>query len=122
MNHGYNFRYGKNMNGSVFSFHLVYEWGGVPALQPHVRTQYHGKLPPWCEVDCSFTVPGIALGNIQPFSLILDCWSVSYVHIDVFILLHKMFKFKETHCIRLMPLSVRMYTPVRFVESITLFD
>ena len=25
---------------------LVYEWGGVRGLQPHIRTQNHGKLPP----------------------------------------------------------------------------
>ena len=34
----YNFHYGKYMNGSAFSLHLVYEWGGVQGLQPHVRT------------------------------------------------------------------------------------
>ena len=30
----------------------VYEWGWVRGLQPHIRTQNHGKLPPppprWC--------------------------------------------------------------------------
>ena len=34
------------MNGSCFSLTLVYEWDGVRGLQPHVRTQNHGKLPP----------------------------------------------------------------------------
>ena len=34
------------MNGSCFSLGLVYEWGGVRGLQPHIRTQNHGKLPP----------------------------------------------------------------------------
>ena len=43
---GVNFRYGKYMNGSCFSLGLVYEWGGVRGLQPHIRTQNHGKLPP----------------------------------------------------------------------------
>ena len=43
---GVNFRYGKYMNGSSFSLGLVYEWGGVRGLQPHIRTQNHGKLPP----------------------------------------------------------------------------
>ena len=43
---GVNFRYGKYMNGSCFSLSLVYEWGGVRGLQPHVRTQKYGKLPP----------------------------------------------------------------------------
>ena len=43
---GVNFRYGKYMNGSCFSLGLVYEWGGVWGLQPHIRTQNHGKLPP----------------------------------------------------------------------------
>ena len=43
---GVNFRYGKYMNGSCFSLSLVYEWGGVRGLQPHIRTQNHGKLPP----------------------------------------------------------------------------
>ena len=36
----------KYMNGSCFSLILVYEWGGVRGLQPHIRTQNHGKLPP----------------------------------------------------------------------------
>ena len=40
---GVNFRYGKYMNGSCFSLGLVYEWGGVRGLQPHIRTQNHGK-------------------------------------------------------------------------------
>ena len=43
---GVNFRYGKYMNGSCFSLGLVYEWGGVWGLQPHIRTQNHGKWPP----------------------------------------------------------------------------
>ena len=43
---GVDFRYGKYMNGSCFSLGLVYEWGGVRGLQPHIRTQNHGKLPP----------------------------------------------------------------------------
>ena len=43
---GVNFRCGKYMNGSCFSLGLVYEWGGVRGLQPHIRTQNHGKLPP----------------------------------------------------------------------------
>ena len=43
---GVNFRHGKYMNGSCFSLGLVYEWGGVRRLQPHIRTQNHGKLPP----------------------------------------------------------------------------
>ena len=34
------------MNGSCFSLILVYELGGVRGLQPHIRTQNHGKLPP----------------------------------------------------------------------------
>ena len=43
---GYNFRYWKYMNGSVFQLRRVYEWAGVRELQPHIRTQNHGKLPP----------------------------------------------------------------------------
>ena len=43
---GYNFRYGMYMNGSCFSLSLVYEWGGIRWLQPHVRIQNHGKLTP----------------------------------------------------------------------------
>ena len=42
----YNFRFGKYMNESVFKLRRVYEWGGVRGLQPHVRTQIHGKLLP----------------------------------------------------------------------------
>ena len=35
------------MNGSCFSLNsLVYKWVGVWELQPHVRTQNEGKLPP----------------------------------------------------------------------------
>ena len=30
----------------MFSLGLVYEWGGVRGLQPHIRTQNHGKWPP----------------------------------------------------------------------------
>ena len=43
---GYNFRYGMYMNGSCFPLSLVYEVGGVRGLQPHIRTQNHGKLTP----------------------------------------------------------------------------
>ena len=41
---GYNFRYGMYMNGSCFSLSLVYKVDGVRGLQPHIRTQNHGKL------------------------------------------------------------------------------
>ena len=36
------------MNGvwSCFSLSIVYELGGVQGLQPHIRTQNHGKLTP----------------------------------------------------------------------------
>ena len=40
---GVNFRYGEYMNEPCFSLSLVYEWGGVRGLQPHARTQNHGK-------------------------------------------------------------------------------
>ena len=46
---GYNFRYGKYMNGSVFfnfQFCLVYEWARVRGLQPHVRNQIIASYPP----------------------------------------------------------------------------
>ena len=46
---GVSFSLKKYMNGSCFSLSLVYEWGGVRGLQPHIRTQNHGKLtPPPC--------------------------------------------------------------------------
>ena len=43
---GVSFSLKNYMNGSCFSLSLVYEWGGVRGLQPHIRTQNHGKLPP----------------------------------------------------------------------------
>ena len=48
---GYTFLASKYMNGSCFSLRLVYEWGGVRGLRAHVRTQNHGKLPPWSELQ-----------------------------------------------------------------------
>ena len=41
---GVSFSLKKYMNGSCFSLSLVYEWGGVRGLQPHIRTQNHGKF------------------------------------------------------------------------------
>ena len=43
---GVSFSLKKYKNGSCFVLSLVYEWGGVRGLQPHIRTQTHGKLPP----------------------------------------------------------------------------
>ena len=45
----------KYMNGSCFSLSLVYEWVGVRGLQPHIRTQNHGKLPPPPRVTCTLS-------------------------------------------------------------------
>ena len=42
--------------GMFFSLRLVYEWGGVRGLQPHVRTQNHGKWqvhPPPLVITCT---------------------------------------------------------------------
>ena len=64
---GVNFRYGKYMNGSCFSLGLVYEWGGVRGLQPHIRTQNHGKLPPRANNQPKSTVE---LGYMCPRGLI----------------------------------------------------
>ena len=53
--HHHHHRYGKYMNGYVFvTSPRVYESAGVRRLQPHVRTQNHGKLPPMPEwiSDC----------------------------------------------------------------------
>ena len=48
---GVSFSLKKYMNGSCFSLSLVYEWGRVRGLQPHIRTQYHGKLPPVRDIN-----------------------------------------------------------------------
>ena len=42
----YNFQYDKYKNGSVCPLRLLYEWGGVRGIQPHVHAKIQGKLPP----------------------------------------------------------------------------
>ena len=67
---GVNFRYGKYMymNGSCFSLSLVYQWGGVWGLQPHVRTQNHGsELPKKSLGSGAQNREGPMCGNTQFF-------------------------------------------------------
>ena len=61
---GVSFSLKKYMNGSCFSLSLVYEWGGVRWLQPHIRTQNHGKLPP-TPVVVNLTEQGINILGLR---------------------------------------------------------
>ena len=58
----------------MFLLGLVYEWGGVRGLQPHIRTQNHGKLPPPppCKLHVKFERANANEATLLKYTYVLE--------------------------------------------------